>query len=156
MEYLPQKFPCSSWAVLSPAHQWASKRFISYSASAASVSLPCVTSCSYHGKYWRFNLLLQNSCIFLYPGLESVCWSEHPLCTWKSCCREVLTPFLCMMCHTYSLLQDLKLLLHPRCFPLDVSVCWSYWPVGLDLTCRAHLFLLKQIEGRDAKDSKSN
>lgn len=25
--------------------------------------------------------------------------------------------------------------------------CWSYWPVGLDSTGRAHLFLLKQIEG---------
>lgn len=149
-------------------NQWTSKPlYLEYTESTALMSLPRITSCWCYNMLWKvlmLSILLQNSSIFLHPGLKSTCWSERPLVSVHTkAAKEVLTPprMICVLArwgfclslrpkwHIYSVLQDFNLLLHLRCFPLDMPLCWSYWPIGFDLTCRVHLFLLKQIEGKE-------
>jgi len=128
-------------------------------------ALPHVASCWYRNTLWKvltLLVLLRNSCIFLYPALKSACWAEHHLSSKHvKVAREVLNPaddprlgyaraLPVSSPHEATRIfaaARSEALATPKVFPPAVPLCWSYWPVGPDLTRRAHLFLLKQTEG---------
>lgn len=78
-------------------NQWTSKPlYLEYTESTALMSLPRITSCWCYNMLWKvlmLSILLQNSSIFLHPGLKSTCWSERPLVSVHTkAAKEVLTP----------------------------------------------------------------